>query len=175
MARRRGKRRSASTQHKRNEAAFQRKLAAKRRLAAALKAKAILINVIRKRDNQRIYEHETLSKQNRSPTNTRRVDRSGTKDTFKGSAYWAKREGSHAARSARPKVAKQRPNYEKTTSSWMTKAQLSALNGKRRKTRNKWGGDPCVERPDSSKAGKRAQEIKRNGSGSGTYQARRWC
>lgn len=80
--------------------------------------------------------------------------------------------GSVAARSARTQsVPPPTKPWKKVTSKWMTSAQLAALNKRRKKTRNSWTHDPCVERPDS----KRAAELKHNGKGKGGYTPRKWC
>lgn len=168
MARRRrtGRRRSYETQNQRDWAKIERK----RKYAQLLKRRAALVKAIRDRDRQREYEYETLHKTRKHAHKAQRVDRR-TKDVFKGSAYYATLDGANAARSARSKTAPQRTKtWKQPTSSWKTPSQLAALNKRRKKTRNKWKHDPCVERPDSQKAGK----IRQAGTGSGT-EPRRWC
>lgn len=79
-----------------------------------------------------------------------------------------------AARSARTKVRPTPP------STYKTPAQLAALNARRKKTRNSWTDDPCVDRPNS----KHAADMRHgNGSASqkyeqamrGRYSSRKWC
>lgn len=167
MSRRRrtGKRRSPSTQHARNNAAFQRKLAAKQRLASALKRKAALIKAIRERDLQR------ESSFNRTPTHSEAGSR-GTKDASKRvQGPWTPKPAGNAARSARSKTAThtQQPSQRK----WKTPAELAAFNARRREKRNKWGSDPCAEKPNSRKAGKMRQDPTHKGQGGAA--SRRWC
>ena len=164
-----GKRRSPETQYKRQNAADWRKIQAKRRLVTLLRKKAALQRAIRDRDAQLIYEHETLTK-----TQPKRLDRRGTKDTavFKGSAYYAKKDG--AARSARSQTAPHKKPPVRITPK-RGPILLKRFNDMRRKKRNKWAGDPCVNKPDSRKAGKIRQSPEIRGGGSGSYVQRRWC
>lgn len=174
--RRSGKRRSPSTQHARNNAAFQRKIAAKQRLAKALRKKAAVVRAIRARDEQRIENYRKNA----------------------GGGYVAASAATTAARSARgsPPLPKHTPKPAKVgekrlgrgtehrsvssptgikdkSGNPMSYKQIRELNKRRAVTRNKWKNDPCVERPDHRKANKMRQDPKHKGAG--VSAMRRWC
>lgn len=166
MARRRGNRRNYKFQSERRQQAAinrrQKKLEALRRLNAAIIRRQQLSEQYREQDEKR--------SRIKSIKPSKKMDRRGTSDDgFKGSRYYYEND-KNAARSARRNSAQTKKPWEQPTSSWKTRAQLAALNNRRKKTRNSWSKDPCVEKPDSVKAAK----ARHSGSGGG-YQPRRWC
>lgn len=155
---------------------------AKLRYLKLQKQRAELIKSIRDRDAQREYEASTLTqKRKRTAAGTG----SSRNEPFKGSAYWDKRnrqdeKRASAARSARSQTAsplKPKPKARKPKPVRLTPRrelgpkEIEAINRSRKKTRNSWSNDNCVEKPDSRKAGK----IRQSGKGSGTYTPQKWC
>lgn len=169
--RRRGKRRSAQTEHRRNEARFERTIRAKQKYADALRRKAMLIRRIREQDELREARHKSSLRREAERKRQRRIAEYEEFDRSIRST--SKKKPKVAARSARSKnapggnfrVIKMRRNP----------VELAALNRRRAVTRNKWGSDPCVDKPDSTKAGQESARVRKEGRDRPRYKQRRWC